>query len=30
MTNFKPISKIVLEELLANEISPIPKVVVEL
>ena len=29
MTNFKPISKIVLKELVANEISPIPKVVVE-
>ena len=29
MTNFIPISKIALEELLANEISPITKVVVE-
>ena len=29
MTNFKPRSKVVLEKLLAYEISPIPKVVVE-
>ena len=29
MTNFKPRSKVVLEELLTDEISPIPKGVVE-
>ena len=29
MTNFKHISKIVMEELFADEICPIPKVVVE-